>query len=73
MVYSVTIRGREVTYDDQKDKVYENGNLTYEFKPVFIPNGEDEPSFFGFKDMGNTVYDIYGNQSEITDADKIKL
>jgi len=63
-----------LSYDEEVNKVLLNNKVTKDYKAVFIPNGDDEPDFFGFLNLRtNQVHDIYGNKSKISTDKDIKL
>lgn len=66
--------GQVLRYDEITDKVTLDGKLTTTYEASFIPNGNDEPTFFGFvHKLQHKCYDIYGGVHDIVDEDKIKL
>lgn len=66
--------GDLLQYDESEDKVLLNGKPTKDWSPVFIPNGQEEPTFFGFSDNNKKkCYSIYGTVSDIHDEDSITL
>jgi hypothetical protein len=64
--------GELLQYDETEDKVYLNGKVTGSWSPVFVPNGQEEPTFFGFTD-NKKCYSIYGTVSDISNEDSITL
>lgn len=76
MIELVIKGGKKIQYDDTTDTIYVNGvkDANKSWSPSYIPNGDDEPTFFGFVDKIHGIcYDVYGHESKITDEDKIKL
>jgi len=71
----LTIKSGELLqYNESEDKVYVNGKESKEWSPTFIPNGNDEPTFFGFTNKTQKkCYNIYGVVSNIHDEDSITL
>lgn len=66
--------GTLLQYDEAADRVLVDGKVTNDWLPSFIPNGNDEPDFFGFvSKKENKCYNIYGGISNITEEDSIKL
>ena len=63
-----------LTYDEDKDRVLVNGKPDRNWKPVFIPSGEDVPDFFGFHDLRtDKVYDVRGDVTNVVDVDDIRI
>ena len=50
MTHSFQIENILVEYNDATGDITANGKKTDRFKPTFIPNGSDEPDFFGIVD-----------------------
>lgn len=74
MITLKTKNGLTLEYDQEKEIVLVNGKPNKNWKPSFIPSGEDEPDFWGFCDMVyKKVYDVYGGVHPITDEDSIGL
>jgi hypothetical protein len=66
--------GELLQYNESEDKVYVDGKETKEWSPTFVPNGNDEPSFFGFVNhKQKKCYDIYGGITNIHDEYSITL
>lgn len=61
-------------YDEDNNVVLINGKPNQNWKPTFVENGNDEPTFFGVIDLKNQkCYNIYGNVSKVSQEDGIKL
>lgn len=74
MITLKTKNGLTLEYDQEKEIVLVNGKPNKNWKPSFIPSGEDEPDFFGWVDMTyHKLYDVYGNVSNVVDEDSITL
>lgn len=74
MTHSFQIENILVEYNDATGDITANGKKTDRFKPTFIPNGSDEPDFFGIVDSRTyTSYDIFGNKSKISQESQIKI
>lgn len=74
MVKLVLKNGKELSYDEVEDKVYVDGRPNVSWTPAFIPNGDDEPTFFGFVNKAEgKCYDIFGGVSKISNEDDLKL
>jgi len=74
MIFKLTVKNKNLEYDDEKDITTLDGKVTKDYIPSFTPNGDDKPDFFGFiyKPSG-TCYTIYGTEAKISDESKIKL
>lgn len=75
MTYNLgRIGNHVVTYDESNNTVYEDGRPSGKYKPTFIPNGDNEPDFFGVVDTtSNKVYSINGKTLPIANEDDITL
>jgi len=63
-----------LSYDSKKDVVLRNEVEDPNYSPVFVPNGDNSPDFFGYLDKKtNKVHDIYHGVSNIVDENKISL
>ena len=66
--------GLTLSYDDEDKVVLVDGKPSKDWKPVFIPSGDDVPDFYGFLSSKNQIlYDIHGEELKITDDNDIKL
>lgn len=66
--------GASLTYDEEKGVVLVDGKPNRDWKPAFVPSGEDEPDFFGFiNTLQGKLYDVYGNISNVSREDNITL
>lgn len=71
---TIKIDGINVDYIEASGKVMENGVESKRFKPSFIPNGDNDPDFFGFVDTKtNLHYDTKGHVNKISSESEIKL
>lgn len=66
--------GKELSYSEEEDKVYLDGKYDKDWVAAFVPNGDDEPSFFGFTNLKEgKCYDIFGGVSNVIQEDNLKL
>lgn len=74
MTHSFQVENILVEYNDSTGDTTANGKKTDRFKPMFIPNGNEEPDFFGVVDLRTSItYDIFGNKSKISQESQIKI
>lgn len=71
---SLIIKKVELTYNLETNTILADGKPTSEWVPVFIPNKDSDPDFFGFLNKKeNKVYDIYKHTSVIVKDSDITI
>jgi hypothetical protein len=74
MIELIIKNGLTLSYDEKNEIILVNGKASKDWIPVFIPSGDNDFEFFGFKNRpNNKLYDINGNEIKLTNEDNIKL
>lgn len=63
-----------LSFDEKRNTVLRNEVDDTNYLPVYVPNGDSIPDFFGYLSIAtNKVYDIHQGISDIVDESKIKI